>query len=101
MRLTRGEWVIAIFTAAYVAAFLAYFILIADQEFIGYLATMVILVGLVAWSHQLMRFPLTLLWALALWGLAHMAGGSLQVCGHGSLQPRPYSRLPETANSGS
>ena len=81
MRLTRGEWVIAIFTAVYVAAFLAYFIMIADQEFIGYLATMVILVGLVTWSHQLMRFPLTLLWALALWGLAHMAGGSLQVWG--------------------
>ncbi|MGL4294146.1 MAG: DUF2238 domain-containing protein [Aestuariivirga sp.] len=81
MRLTRGEWVIAIFTAVYVAAFLAYFIMIADQEFIGYLATMVILVGLVTWSHQLMRFPLTLLWALALWGLAHMAGGSLQVSG--------------------
>lgn len=79
MRLTRGEWLVAIFTAAYVAAFLAYFILIADQEFIGYLATMVILVGLVAWSHQLIRFPLTLLWALALWGLAHMAGGSLRV----------------------
>ena len=81
MRLTRGEWVIAIFTAAYVAAFLAYFILIADQEFIGYLATMVILVGIVAWSHQLMRFPMSLLWALTLWGLAHMAGGSLTVAG--------------------
>ena len=81
MRLTRGEWVIAIFTAVYVAAFLAYFIMIADQEFIGYLATMVILVGLVTWSHQLMRFPLTLLWALTLWGLAHMAGGSLPVGG--------------------
>ena len=81
MRLTRGEWAIAIFTATYVVAFLAYFIKIADQEFIGYLATMVILVGLVAWSHQLMRFPLTLLWAFTLWGLAHMAGGSLQVWG--------------------
>ena len=79
MRLTRGEWAIAIFTATYVVAFLAYFIKIADQEFIGYLATMVILVGLVAWSHQLMRFPLTLLWAFTLWGLAHMAGGSLPV----------------------
>lgn len=48
MRLTRGEWAIAIFTATYAVAFLAYFIKIADQEFIGYLATMVILVGLVA-----------------------------------------------------
>jgi len=81
MRLTRDEWVIAIFTATYIVAFLAYFILIADQEFIGYLATMVILVGLVAWSHQLMRFPMSLLWALTLWGLAHMAGGSLKVAG--------------------
>jgi putative membrane protein len=81
MRLTCGEWTIAIFTATYVAAFLAYFILIADQEFIGYLATMVILVGIVAWSHQLMRFPMSLLWALTFWGLAHMAGGSLQLGG--------------------
>ena len=79
MRLTRHEWTIAIFTAVYVTAFLAYFILIADQEFIGYLATMVILVGIVVWSHRLMRFPMALLWALTLWGLAHMAGGSLRV----------------------
>jgi hypothetical protein len=81
MRLTRSEWAVVIFTVTYVAAFLAYFILIADQEFIGYLATMVILVGIVAWSHQLIRFPIALLWALTLWGLAHMAGGSLRIVG--------------------
>lgn len=79
MTLKRSEWAVLAFTFAYVLAFLAYFIVISNREFIGYIATMVGLVALVGWVHQTARFPASLLWALTGWGLAHMAGGGIRV----------------------
>lgn len=79
MKLNRQEWALLAFTVSYVLAFLAYFILISNREFVGYIATMAILVALVAWLHSQFRFPALLLWALSGWGLAHMAGGGVRV----------------------
>ena len=79
MAFKRTEWVLIAFTTAYVLAFLGYFILISNREFVGYIATMVVLVLLVAWIHRSAQLPMTLLWALSGWGLAHMAGGGIRV----------------------
>jgi putative membrane protein len=79
MRFTRAEWAIVAFTLIYVSGFLAYFVLIANREFIGYIASMTILIALVGWVHRTARFPVALLWALTFWGAAHMAGGSIPV----------------------
>lgn len=84
MPLKRTEWAVLAFNVLYVAGFLAYFILIANREFIGYIATMAGLVALIAWMHREVRFPIAMLWAFSLWGLAHMAGGGLAV-GQGVL----------------
>ena len=84
MAFTRQEWVLIAVTAAYVLAFLAYFILISNREFVGYIATMAILIGLVGWLHRRSPLPMALLWALSGWGLAHMAGGGIRV-GEGVL----------------
>lgn len=77
MTLKRSEWAVVFFTAAYVLGFLAYFIFISNREFIGYIATMVGLVAIIAWAHRKAQFPIAMLWALTGWGLAHMAGGSI------------------------
>lgn len=79
MALKRSEWAVLIFTFAYVLAFLVYFIFISNREFIGYIATMLGLVVLIAIAHRTARFPISLLWALTVWGVAHMAGGGIRV----------------------
>lgn len=81
MKLKRAEWIILAFTIVYVLGFLAYFTLIANREFVGYILTMVGLVAIVALAHRTAQFPVSILWALSLWGLAHMAGGSVPVNG--------------------
>ncbi|WP_373502714.1 DUF2238 domain-containing protein [Aestuariivirga sp.] len=81
MKLSRGEWVVLAFNALYIAAFSAYFVLIGNREFLGYIVTMLALIGLVAIVHRNVRFPMSILWALSLWGVAHMAGGGVPVNG--------------------
>jgi uncharacterized membrane protein YjdF len=79
MAFRRTEWVLLASTIAYILAFLGYFVLISNREFMGYIATMVLLVALVGWIHRSAQFPMALLWALSGWGLAHMAGGGIRV----------------------
>lgn len=78
---TRSELGAAIFTAAYIAAFTVWFLSIGNYEFIIYIATMLALIALVALSLRKAAYPAAMLWALSLWGLAHMAGGGVNVGG--------------------
>lgn len=80
-RLSRGELAVAGFTAAYMAGALIWFLSIGNKEFIWYLVTMAVLVALVGWTARAARAPVALLWALSLWGLAHMAGGGVVIDG--------------------
>ncbi len=79
--LSRGEIAVAAFTAAYMLGALLWFLSIGNREFIWYLVTMAILVALVGWTARAARAPVWLLWALSIWGLAHMAGGGLVIDG--------------------
>lgn len=78
---TAGEKAIGLFTLAYVLGFTAWFFSIGNFEFIVYVATMAILIALVAVSLRSAEYPPVMLWALSLWGLAHMAGGGVPVDG--------------------
>ncbi|MBK1637121.1 DUF2238 domain-containing protein [Rhodovulum adriaticum] len=84
MRIERREWAVFWFTAAYVAGFAVWFIARGNLEFIWYVLTMLAVIGLVARGLRKAEFPAPLLWALSLWGLAHMAGGGVTV-GQGVL----------------
>lgn len=81
MRLSRGEWTVLAFNALCIAGFSAYFALIGNREFIGYIVTMLGLIALVAIVHRSVGFPASILWGLSLWGVAHMAGGGVPVKG--------------------
>lgn len=81
MRLRRSEWMVLAFNLLYIAGFFAYFTLIANREFIGYILTMLALMALVAVVHLKVQFPVGILWGLSGWGLAHMAGGGVPVNG--------------------
>ncbi|MCX7888715.1 MAG: DUF2238 domain-containing protein [Rhodobacteraceae bacterium] len=72
-----AEWAVIAFTGAYVAGFALWFLRTGNLEFMVYVATMAILAGLLALTRRLAAYPVAMLWALSLWGLMHMAGGSV------------------------
>ena len=63
------------FTAAYMLAAVAGSMIQGNREFVFYIVVMLVLIGTVTLVHRTVNLPLSLLWALSLWGLAHMAGG--------------------------
>ncbi|WP_343081580.1 DUF2238 domain-containing protein [Ostreiculturibacter nitratireducens] len=79
MKITRSEWAVFWFTVAYIAGFSVWFLTIGNYEFIWYIVTMVVMIALVGFNLRVAEFPVGLLWALTLWGLAHMAGGGVPV----------------------
>lgn len=84
MKLKRSELAVLIFTIVYVVGFGGAFPAAGNSEFVWYVVTLVIFLGLIASTQRIAQFPATILWALALWGLAHMAGGGVSV-GEGVL----------------
>ena len=79
MRIERREWIVFWFTAAYIAGFTVWFLARGNAEFLWYVATTLCVIALAALGLRKAEFPAPLLWALSLWGLAHMAGGGVRV----------------------
>ncbi|SIO55384.1 putative membrane protein [Rhodovulum sp. ES.010] len=74
-----AEWAVLGFTLAYIAGFAAWFFAQGNVEFIWYVLTMLAVIGLIGLGLRRAELPPALLWALSLWGLAHMAGGGVPV----------------------
>jgi uncharacterized membrane protein len=72
-------WPVAAFTASYMLTATLGAVLTSNVEFAFYIAIMALLVGLVAVVHRAIALTSAQLWALSVWGLAHMAGGLLPV----------------------
>lgn len=97
MRLCLSEWGVLVFTTIYVAGFGVYFVAIGNDEFLWYVATLVSFVALITVTLKASQFPSAILWALTLWGLAHMAGGGLPV---GNSVLYAYRVLPIAGDDG-
>jgi hypothetical protein len=97
MRLGLSQWGVLVFTTIYVAGFGVYFVAIGNDEFLWYVATLVFFVALIAVTLKASQFPSGILWALTLWGLAHMAGGGLPV---GNSVLYAYRVLPIAGDDG-
>lgn len=80
-RFSRADYAVLAFTLAYSAVFAALIWWQGNTEFLVYAATMAVLILLVGATRTRAAYPVPMLWALTLWGLAHMAGGNLQVRG--------------------
>lgn len=78
-RLSRTEWAALGVTASYMAVALAASLMGGVGEFLLYLAVMAVLVAVVVLVHLRVGLRIASLWALSLWGLAHMAGGLMPV----------------------
>lgn len=85
-RMIRRHPLLAAFVAAYMLGFTAWALAKGNFEFVFYAAVMTVMIAGAAVVHARVRFTTPLLWALAVWGLLHMAGGNV---------PIPYSLAPD------
>lgn len=81
MRLSKSEWGIVAFTAAYMLAAVVGAVQSGNDEFVYYLVVMGVLIGVVLAVHARVGFRPAVLAGLSSWGAAHMAGGLLPVQG--------------------
>lgn len=66
---------LAAFTGGYLMTALVSAFVRGNREFVFYIVTMLFLIAVVLLIHRRMPLKLSQLWALSVWGLAHMAGG--------------------------
>lgn len=70
---------VGVFTLAYLLGAVAFALRRWNPEFLFYAAVMALEIGAVVWLHRRARLPLWLLWALSVWGLIHMLGGTVPI----------------------
>ena len=70
---------VAVFTFSYLIAALILAIARGNLEFLFYIVVMLVLIGVVYAVDRSVGLSTGVLWALSLWGLAHMGGGLLTV----------------------
>ena len=66
---------LVVFTALYMLAAVAGSMAQGNKEFVFYIVVMLVLIGVITLLHRTVMLTTGLLWALSLWGLAHMVGG--------------------------
>ena len=72
-------WPVGAFTLIYLAASTAGTLASGNLEFLFYIAVMFVLIALVWTVHRRVTLSSGALWALSMWGFAHMAGGLVPV----------------------
>jgi energy-coupling factor transporter transmembrane protein EcfT len=72
-------WPVVSFTALYLALATVGALVTGNREFVFYIVVMLALVVAIGLVYLRVRFTTSLLWALSIWGLAHMAGGLVPV----------------------
>jgi len=80
-KITKTQIWILLFTIAYVIGFGIYYLMIQNYEFLAYAATLVILIFFISYLHLKFNFSTMVLFGASIWGLLHMAGGSLYING--------------------
>ena len=70
---------LASFTTIYIIAAAVCAKLTGNSEFVFYLGVMIVMITGAMFIHHRVRFPISLLWCLSIWGLLHMIGGMVPV----------------------
>jgi hypothetical protein len=74
----RTRWVLA-FVLAYVAAAIGSAVYYWNPEFIFYSLAVVLIIAVIGTMDRRVQFSQLVLWGLAIWGLAHLAGGQMPI----------------------
>ena len=76
---TKAEWGILFFSILYTIMFGTYFFSVGNYEFIWYVIVLFLLITVVSILHYFYQFNNGVLAGLSVWGLIHMAGGSIRI----------------------
>lgn len=79
---TPSRIAILAFTALYILGFGAWFVSQGNYEFVWYVLTMLVVIGLLIKTIQTSGIPDWVLWLLSIWGLLHMLGGGITIGDH-------------------
>lgn len=79
MRLERRHIPVRLFVGAYMGVAAYFAVVQGNREFVFYGIIMLVLIVLVLLMDLRVRLATPLLWGLAAWGLAHMAGGTVKI----------------------
>jgi hypothetical protein len=74
----REHLVLLLFVAVYIAAFVTYGLVAGSRLTIAYGVIVATLGIVIAALHMRVRFSRNVLWAFAIWGVLHMAGGLIE-----------------------
>lgn len=77
---TINIWIL-IFTILYVIIFGVYYLVTKNYEFIWYVVILLFLIGFMIFLHKKYNFSSWVLIGASIWGLMHMAGGSIYISG--------------------
>jgi len=75
MKLDADVLPVAAFTSLYLLVAIGVSLGLGNQEFVFYIVVMLVLMFVIWCVHRSISLSKSLLWALSIWGLAHMAGG--------------------------
>jgi len=73
-------WTLA-FTILYVIGFGIYYLITKNYEFLWYIFIMVVLILITIFLNKKFKFNSWILFGMSVWGLMHMAGGSVRIVG--------------------
>lgn len=76
---TRSDVGAVLFAGTYTLLAGAFALTLGNVEFVFYVAVLVVLGAALAYAHRRVGFHPACIWALAVWGLMHMAGGLYEV----------------------
>ncbi len=90
---SRMPWRLALFVAAYMLATGTLALAQGNAEFVIYAGSMVVFIIAVVLMHARFGFRASTLWLLAIWGLLHMAGGTVPIPAHLAQTDAPHTVL--------
>ena len=79
IQFTPSQLKVLLFSLTYTLGFGAYYVTTANYEFLWYVAILVFFLVLLLTTIHKTHFSPLILWGLSIWGLLHMAGGSIPV----------------------
>jgi putative membrane protein len=87
---------ILLFTIAYVIGFGIYYLIKENYEFLWYVVILFFLIGFMIFLHRKYKFSSWILFGTSIWGLMHMAGGSVYIKGIKLYALILYPLFPES-----
>ena len=80
-KITKYQILLLIATIAYIIIFGIYYLMTKNYEFLGYVLVLFIILALMIFLHLKYNLTSGVLTGISIWGLIHMAGGSLYING--------------------